>query len=170
MLTSMLTFTTTRTDDPIAAELLAGYFQERSETFPEAQGSYRVTSPPPAAFVPPAGDFLVVADGDEAVGCGGIRRIADDLDGTGAPRVRFEIKHLWLVPAARGHGSGRAVLAELEKRAIALGADRLVLDTNESLVAAGNLYRTSGYSPIAPYNDNPNATNWYGKDVVAPER
>ena len=45
------------------------------------------------------------------------------------------------------------------------GAEELVLDTNASLEAAGGLYRSSGYVDIEPYNDNPNATNWYGKRV-----
>jgi hypothetical protein len=39
----------------------------------------------------------------------------------------------------------------------------VVLDTNSSLLAAGGLYRTSGYQEIAAYNDNPNATNWFRK-------
>ena len=34
-----------------------------------------------------------------------------------------------------------------------------------TLAAAGGLYQSAGYAPIDPYNDNPNATNWYGKRV-----
>jgi hypothetical protein len=40
-----------------------------------------------------------------------------------------------------------------------------VLDTNASLAAAGGLYRSSGYVDIPPYNENPNATNWYLKTL-----
>ena len=43
------------------------------------------------------------------------------------------------------------------------GATHAVLDTNASLAAAGGLYLSSGYHAIEPYNDNPNATNWYRK-------
>ena len=32
-----------------------------------------------------------------------------------------------------------------------------------ALEAAGALYARSGYETIAAYNDNPNATRWYGK-------
>ena len=46
---------------------------------------------------------------------------------------------------------------------IAVGAVDLVLDTHHTLEAAGGLYARSGFEPIAPYNDNPNATRWYGK-------
>ena len=46
-------------------------------------------------------------------------------------------------------------------------ADEIVLDTNDSLAAAGGLYRSAGYATIEPYNANPNATTWYGKAVRA---
>jgi GNAT superfamily N-acetyltransferase len=73
------------------------------------------------------------------------------------------VKHLYLTPHARGRGLGSALLAELERRARELGAATLVLDTNRSLLAAGGLYRSAGFVPVPPYNDNPNATDWYAK-------
>jgi ribosomal protein S18 acetylase RimI-like enzyme len=96
-----------------------------------------------------------VVDLDGApVGCGGVRMIAPG---------RGEIKHLWMRPAARGSGLGRALLVELESRAAQLGATEIVLDTNERLEAAQSLYRSSGYVNVEPYNDNPNATHWFRK-------
>jgi GNAT superfamily N-acetyltransferase len=166
-LCSMFTFTSTRSDDPIASALLDRYFAERSETFPQAQGTYSVKRPDPGAFVPPAGDFVLLVVDGRAAGCGGVRRIEDAVDPSGAVLPRYEIKHLWLDPSTRGRGAGRALLAELERRAIAFGARLIVLDTNESLTAAGNLYRTSGYVSVEPYNDNPNATHWYAKVVAS---
>jgi len=76
---------------------------------------------------------------------------------------RGEIKHLWLDPSTRGRGWGRTLLIELEARAVGLGARVIVLDTNATLEAAQALYRTSGYDEIEPYNENPNATHWFGK-------
>jgi ribosomal protein S18 acetylase RimI-like enzyme len=76
------------------------------------------------------------------------------------------VKQLWLTPAARGRGAGRRLLEELERHALELGAQELVLDTNASLEAAGGLYRSAGFIPIEPYNANPNATHWYGKRVA----
>ncbi|HEX6367054.1 MAG TPA: GNAT family N-acetyltransferase [Agromyces sp.] len=149
--------------DPEAITLLGAYFAERSAGFPADQGTYRPTYPTTAQFTPPAGVFLVVEDDDGTViGCGGVRRVESR---PGTDDLRFEVKHLWLTPAARGHGAGRRLLAELERRAIDFGADELVLDTNASLEAAGGLYRSSGYAEIEPYNANPNATHWYGKQV-----
>ena len=160
----MLRFRDADVTDPDAHRLLEAYFAERAEGFPPEQGAYRPTWPEPARFTPPVGVFLIVEDqSGEAVGCGGVRRIADADDGT----VRFEVKHLWLAPAGRGRGEGRRLLLELERRAVGFGAGELVLDTNASLEAAGGLYRSSGYVDIPPYNANPNATNWYGKRVRA---
>ncbi|CAN5213328.1 hypothetical protein BH09ACT5_BH09ACT5_06290 [soil metagenome] len=156
----MVTFRETPVTDPTSHALLAEYFSYRERTFPSAAG-YVTTFPSPEQFIQPDGVFLVVDVEDESVGCGGIRSL-------GAGRAggrRFEVKHLWLRPAVQGHGLGRALLAELERRARLLGATELVLDTNSSLEAAGGLYRSSGYVDIEPYNDNPNATNWYLKEL-----
>jgi hypothetical protein len=49
---------------------------------------------------------------------------------------------------------------------VRLGATELVLDTNASLEAAAGLYQSSGFLDVPAYNDNPNATNWYRKELV----
>ena len=43
----------------------------------------------------------------------------------------------------------------------------LVLDTHHTLEAAGALYAATGFVAIEPYNDNPNATRWYAKNLDA---
>lgn len=147
--------------EPATAALLDAYFAERADGFP-VRGGYRVARPDPAAFLPPAGLFLRLdGDEDQPLGCGGLRRLPDDEHGG-----RLEVKHLFVTPAGRGRGLGAALLAELERRARDLGAATLVLDTNRSLVAAGGLYRSAGFLPVPPYNDNPNATDWYGKRLL----
>jgi ribosomal protein S18 acetylase RimI-like enzyme len=163
-------FRETSVSSPDAAALLTEYFTERESTFPSAQGSYTTTLPDATAFVPPGGVFVVV-DGEpagsdpgraaEPSACGGIRLIAPSASGA----VRYEVKHLYVRPTGRGQGLGRALLDELERRASDFGADEIVLDTNDSLAAAGGLYRSAGYATIEPYNANPNATTWYGKTV-----
>ncbi|MEG9492018.1 MAG: GNAT family N-acetyltransferase, partial [Microbacterium aurum] len=114
--------------------------------------------PTASVFTPPAGVFVVAVDDGPDVGCGGIRRIED-----GPAGVRYEVKHLYLRPETRGRGWGRLLLEDLERRAREWGAAELVLDTHHTLAAAGGLYARSGFEAIAPYNDNPNATRWYGK-------
>lgn len=147
--------------DPDARHLLDDYFTSRELGFAGANG-YTIVFPGDEQFTPPRGVFLVVDVDGDPLGCGGVRHIESDASG----ELWFEVKHLWVEPAARGHGLGRRLLAELENRAISFGATRLVLDTNASLEAAGGLYLSSGYQSIEPYNENPNATNWYGKPLA----
>jgi ribosomal protein S18 acetylase RimI-like enzyme len=147
------TFLPTPVDAPVADELLGEYFTSRELGMP----GYRTFRPDPALFVEPAGVFLVVAVDGSPVGCGGVRMLTPE---------RGEIKHLWIRPAARGTGLGRGLLEELERRASVLGATEVVLDTNARLEAAQGLYRSTGYSEIPPYNDNPNANLWLRKVLV----
>jgi GNAT superfamily N-acetyltransferase len=163
----MVSFADVAVTDATAHRMLSDYFAERAETFPTVQGAYRTSFPDPGQFVAPQGVFLLAYDEGREVGCGGIRELpvplSDREDGSSA--VRYEVKHLWVSPAQRGNGYGRAILAELEERARGFGATELVLDTNESLEAAGGLYRSHGYVNIQPYNENPNATDWFRKPL-----
>lgn len=142
--------------DALAHELLTEYFSYRADTFPTPSG-YVTTFPAEEQFEPPRGVFLVVEQSGTVLGCGGIRKLESG---------RFEVKHLWVRPQGRGAGLGRQLLIELERRARQWGAVELVLDTNESLAAAGGLYRSSGFESGEPYNDNPNATTWYRKKLT----
>ncbi len=141
-----------------ARKLLGDYFHSRELGFAGVSG-YKIVFPGNEQFTPPAGVFLVVESEEEAVGCGGIRRIESGRQS----EVWFEVKHLWVDPTARGLGLGGALLDELESRAKSFGATDCVLDTNSSLREAAGLYKSRGYREIEPYNDNPNATTWYRK-------
>lgn len=154
--------------DASAVRLLTEYFAARSTGFPGGPAGYHVVFPRDEDFLQPDGVFLIaLAESDAGpaaaaeVGCGAIRRLPVGERGG----IRFEVKHLWLQPRVRGRGYGRALLEELEARARRFRATELVLDTNASLEAAAGLYRSSGFVPIEPYNNNPNATNWYGKQL-----
>ena len=150
----MREFVPTPVDAPDADELLGEYFASRELGMP----GYRTFRPDPALFTGTAGVFLVTRVDGEPVGCGGVRMLSP---------VSGEVKHLWVRPAARGTGLGRALLGELERRAAELGATEVVLDTNARLEAAQSLYRSSGYVDVEPYNDNPNATHWFRKALTA---
>ncbi|WP_127820271.1 GNAT family N-acetyltransferase [Microbacterium sp. CPCC 204701] len=155
----MVTLRSAAADAPDAHALLAEYFQARTDGFAVLDVAYRTTFPDPAAFMPPAGVFVILDDDErEPVGCGGIRLVSDGPRGT-----RYEVKHLYLRPETRGRGWGRLLIDDLESRARAFGARELVLDTHHSLEAAAALYARTGFVPTEPYNDNPNATRWYRK-------
>jgi GNAT superfamily N-acetyltransferase len=143
-------------DGADASSLLARYREELRQIL----GLDEVPNSPasPAELSPPAGGFVVVRDErGAALGCGGFRRLEPGV---------CEVKHMFVVPEARGRGVGRLLLAEIERAARAAGYAEARLDTAAPLTAAIALYRSSGWLPIPPYNDNPLSAHWLRKRLA----
>ncbi len=107
-------------------------------------------------FAPPDGCFLLALAGGDAVGCVGLQRVGPDA---------AEIKRMWVKPEHRGSGLSNRLLDEVEAQARDLGYSRLLLDTHRALTAAVRFYERHGYVAVPRYNDNPDATDFYGKDL-----
>lgn len=86
--------------------------------------------------------FLVAFDGEEPVGCGGLRA----LDAT-----HGEVKRMYVVPARRGTGVSTAILSRLEEEARALGWERLLLETGTEQPDAMRFYEREGFARIPNY-------------------
>jgi GNAT superfamily N-acetyltransferase len=140
--------------DAVAEELLREYLAEvarQLETF-DADGT-------DAAAEARDGTMLVaVGPGGWPVGCFAVRVIGPGV---------AELKRMYVRPAARGGGVGRALLAAAERRARELGCGVVRMDTAGPLTAALGLYRACGYRDIPRYNDNPSATHWLEKRLAA---
>jgi putative acetyltransferase len=102
----------------------------------------------PAEYGPPEGAALLALDeaSGEAVGVVGVRRF-DEHDG--------ELKRMYVAPAARGSGVGRALGEAAVAAAIALDYQRLLLDTVDTMTAAIGTYTSLGFIEIEPYRHNP---------------
>lgn len=104
----------------------------------------------PAELGPPFGTFLVGYTAEGVAVCGGgLKRLPDGA---------CEIKRMYVVPAARGQGVARALLAALEDAARGLGYAIARLDTGDRQAHAQRMYEAQGYRPVANFNDNPVAT------------
>jgi GNAT superfamily N-acetyltransferase len=117
------------------------------------------------AFDAPLGAFFVGREAGRPVAMGGWR-IRDDVHPWGRLRAA-EVKRMYVVPAARGHGHARSLLAHLERTALLAGADAMVLETGTAQPEAIALYTTSGYQPVEPfgyYADSP-LSRCFGKPL-----
>jgi GNAT superfamily N-acetyltransferase len=146
-------FRPARSDASPGRELLAELIEHFNAIYPgRAARPGSVTTPD--ELVAPAGTFLVGWDGDRAIACGGLRRLEDGI---------CEIKRMYVVPAARSHGVGRALLAALEDAAREFGYERVRLDAGPEQRHSKALFAASGYAEIAPYNANHIADYWAEK-------
>ena len=109
-------------------------------------------------FSPPNGHFIVLNEAGRPVAMGGWRFSEEAGVALGEPDPVVELKRMYVIPAARGRGHARIVLAHLEQTAAAAGACRMVLETGAPQTEAVALYRSSGYEPIPAfghYADSP---------------
>lgn len=131
---------------------------EREPTDAELRDA--IDEDPHDGLSPPDGVFLVARDGDGALlGYVGVWLLPD------VPATA-EMKRMYVRPAGRGAGLGRGLLAAAEESARALGATRMVLETNTTLAEARALYTAHGYQETEPYSGHGFAEHWYAKDLA----
>ncbi|WP_134727842.1 GNAT family N-acetyltransferase [Amycolatopsis nivea] len=149
-------------DHPDAAKLMA----EVQLEYVRRYGSEDETPMDPAEFAPPRGLFLVGYLDDVPV-ASGAWRAHDGPEPTFRPGD-VELKRMYVVESARGRGFARAMLAELERTAVAAGRLRVVLETGTEQPEAIALYRSSGYVEVPAfgyYGEMPES-RYYGKDLA----
>lgn len=90
----------------------------------------------PASYADHGGAFWVAHAGDALVGTAGVFPVA--------PRT-YELRKMYLRPAARGTGLGRQLLDTAVAWARARGGTHLVLDTMEKMTRAIAFYEAHGF-------------------------
>lgn len=96
----------------------------------------------PEIHARPKGAILVHETRGAVTGCAMTHRIGPGL---------AEVKRIFVAPAARGTGAGRALTMAAIEQARADGYERLCLDTFATLTEAIALYEAVGFAPCPPF-------------------
>ncbi|MCX5200673.1 GNAT family N-acetyltransferase [Streptomyces sp. NBC_00237] len=130
-------------DHPDAVKLNADVQLEYAERY----GDGDLTPLDPAMFTPPHGLYLIAYDAEGfPVATGGWR--AQHANDENYADGDAELKRMYVIPAARGLGLARRVLALLEADARAAGRTRMVLETGTEQPEAVALYLSTGYTAV----------------------
>jgi ribosomal protein S18 acetylase RimI-like enzyme len=132
-------------DLPAIAQLFRAYAATLPVDFC-TQGFDEEIAALPGQYAPPQGALLIAREANTALGCVAMRPL-----GVGVA----EMKRLYVAPEGRGRGVGRALTRAIIDAARAAGHTELRLDTLAPMREAQALYRSLGFTEIAPYNDNP---------------
>lgn len=139
---------TIETMDPrceTARYCLGEYYAELALRFETGFDVSLSRDPDAKDMIRPRGAFLVAMSDGIPLGCVGLK------GGLGYA----EVKRLWVAPSARGLGLARKLMAATEAAARDLSIKVLRLDTNRALPEALQLYRSTGWTEIERFNDDP---------------
>jgi GNAT superfamily N-acetyltransferase len=129
-------------DSPQAQLLIGELNVELAAMYPEPGANHFKLDAEEVAAA--KGAFLIGYLGVVPVACGAIRRIDTRV---------AEVKRMYVVPAQRGRGISRVILAALEEHAQQLEFERLVLETGTRQLEAIALYRGAGFNCIALFGE-----------------
>jgi ribosomal protein S18 acetylase RimI-like enzyme len=143
-------------EHPHAQQGIAAYLAELNVRSEVPYDPSKGVSAEPEELRPPRGLMLVAYLEERPVATGALKH--HDSGET-------DIKRMWVDPAARGHGLGRRMLAELEAHAVEHGSVAVRLETNGNLHEAIALYRSAGFVEVEPFNKEPFAHHWFRKEL-----
>lgn len=145
---------------------IAGVIRDVMTEFGAVGERYSIVDPEvdamTAAYARPAAAYFVAFLDGSLVGGAGIGPLAD-----GPPGV-CELKKMYLLVEARGHGLGRRLMHDCLAAAREAGYQRCYLETLEHMADARRLYQLNGFARLdEPMGDTGHCgcNGWYIKDL-----
>jgi len=99
-----------------------------------------------AEFAPPSGRLLIASFDGQVAGCAGLRRLSPEIG---------EMKRVYVRPAFRRRGLGKALIEALIAAARVIGYRKVRLETASFMEDAQALYRSLGFGLIEPHREIP---------------
>jgi putative acetyltransferase len=100
----------------------------------------------PGLYAPPRGRLLLAVAGETTQGCVALRPMSDSI---------CEMKRLFVRPAFRGQGIGRALAERVVEEAQSIGYQKMRLDTLPFIKEALSLYESMGFVRCPAYYETP---------------
>jgi DNA-binding MarR family transcriptional regulator len=135
---------------------LREYYGELARRFESGFDVSLSRDPDAIDMMRPRGAFLVARSDGLPLGCVGLKGSGGEI---------AEIKRLWVAPSARGLGLAHRLMEAAEDAARELSVNVLRLDTNRALPEAQRLYRSTGWSEIERFNDDPYPDTFFEKHL-----
>jgi putative acetyltransferase len=141
---------------PDSDELIAatrGIFLDYARSLPvdlSFQGFDAELASLPGDYAGPQGHLLLATVDGAVAGCGALRPLVDSDYANSC-----EMKRLYVRPAFRRFGLGRALAQALLDEARRAGYSAMLLDTLDDMEAARGLYASLGFQTIPPFYFNP---------------
>ena len=135
--------------DPSALAIARTLFQEYAETLGDdicLQNFATELATLPGAYARPGGCLLLASVDRQIAGCAAMRPLG---------AAAAEMKRVYVRPAFRGAGVGRALAEAIVEESRAAGYERVRLDTLATMTKAQSLYRQMGFRPIPSYVEHP---------------
>lgn len=114
------------------------------------------------AYARPGHAYFVLEREGVVVGGGGVAPLIGAEDGT------CELRKMYFLEAARGHGQGTRMLQLCLQTARELGYRRCYLETLRTMTAAMRLYERLGFSPLSKplgATGHFSCDRWYARDL-----
>ena len=111
----------------------------------EASGEFNDMDSVQSHYFENGGMFLVVLNGEQVIGSGGLRRLGTET---------AELKRMWLLEAYHGQGIGYRLISQLFDFARKNGYIRIRLQTSPEQIRALDFYRKVGFHEILCYNED----------------
>lgn len=94
------------------------------------------------AYQPEGAAYWIITDGKRILGGGGYARLA------GGDTDTCELKKMYFLPEARGHGFGDALMQRILLHAADAGYRTVYIETVNRMTAANTLYRKYGFTAL----------------------